>query len=165
MPDRESTPGGRRALRATLAILGVLTATAALALQAGQTAQGRPFVSGGVSHEELVALHQRRDAYTLWVVTAALRSGAHLADVRVAIRDAKGQTVFDQALDGPWLFVDLPLGRYSVRASYARQTRERMTTIHRGDHHQVFFYFDTDDSVGAEHMPPFDRNPYDGARK
>jgi hypothetical protein len=98
------------------------------------------------------------------VITAALRTGAHLADVRVSIRDAKKQLVFDGRLEGPWLFIDLPLGRYDIEASYNNETQKRATTIHRGDHHQAFFYFNTGDIVSPEHVPPFERNPYGGTK-
>lgn len=154
----------RRAASRVVLVAGLAAGAAAWAMQTGITAQGRPYVSGGATHEELMALHERRENFNLWVVTAAMKSGAHLAEVRVTIRDAKKQTVLDESLDGPWLFINLPLGRYEVQASYNGVVQRRATTIHRGDHHQVFFYFDTGDSVGAEHVPPFERSPYD-ARK
>lgn len=151
----------------TLALALALSAAApaALALQAGTTAQGLSFVSGGVSVEELSALHARRDAFSLWVITAASKSGSHLADVMVTIRDGGKREVFAGRLDGPWLFVDLPLGTYRVEATLGGQMQQRTTTIHRGDRHQLFFYFDTGDEVGAEYRAPFESNPYDGARK
>ena len=143
----------------------VAAASAATAMQTGITAQGRPYVSGGVTHEELVALHERRESFNLWVVTAALRSGAHLSDVRVTIRDEKKQTVLDESLDGPWLFINLPLGRYEVQASYNGSVQRRATAIHAGDHHQLFFYFDSGDTVGPDHASPFERNPYGAERR
>ncbi len=130
------------------------------ALTSGTTLQGRAFVSGGVSAEELVQLHEKRDNFSLWVVTAAKRSGAHLADVRLRITDADNRSVFDGKLDGPWLLIDLPLGRYSVQASLNGQTQQRFTTIHPADHHQVFFYFDLPDELSPDPQRPFLRNPY-----
>jgi hypothetical protein len=38
------------------------------------------------------------------------------------------------------------------------------TTIHRGDHHQLCFHFDTGDEVGEENRSPFDGNPYNGRK-
>jgi hypothetical protein len=150
--------------RWTLACAAMALAAGAWPMQNGTTPQGLPYVSGGASHEELSALHGGRERYSLWVITAALRTGAHLADVRVSIRDAKKQLVFDGRLDGPWLFIDLPLGRYDIEASYNNETQKRATTIHRGDHHQAFFYFNTGDIVSPEHVPPFERNPYGGTK-
>lgn len=151
--------------RWTLACAAMALAVSAWPMQNGRTPQGLPYVSGGASDEELAVLHGGRERYSLWVITAALRTGAHLADVRVSIRDAKKQLVFDGRLDGPWLFIDLPLGRYDIEASFNSETQKRATTIHRGDHHQAFFYFNTGDIVSPERVPPFERNPYDGTKK
>ena len=85
----------------------------------------------------------------LWIMTAARTSGAHLADVDVAIVNDKGERVFERHLDGPWLMIDLPLGRYEVHARTGEQAQSRITTIHPGDHHQIVFYFD----VEAEVLP------------
>jgi hypothetical protein len=134
-------------------------------IQAGKTAQGWVYASGGVSHEELAALHAKRDSYSLWVITAAMKSGAYQADVRVTIRDAKQRLVFDRRLDGPWLFIDLPLGRYEVEAELNGEAHKRKTTIHSGDHHQVFFYFDVPDIVSPEDRRPFEGNPYSNGKK
>jgi hypothetical protein len=142
-----------------------LGAVAVPALQVGKTPQGANFVSGGVSHEELRVLHARRDQYSLWVITAASKSGSYLADVLLTIRDSQRRVVFNRRLDGPWLMIDLPLGRYQVEAALDGQAQLRTTTIHQGDHHQLFFYFDTGDEVGAEHRAPFEGNPFDGKAK
>lgn len=134
-----------------------LVAAAALALNAtawaldtGKTAQGWAYVSGGVGSDELHALHARRDQFSLWVVTAARPSGAYLADVRVQVIDAQHAVVFDQRLAGPWLFIELPPGRYEIQATHKSETQTKVTTIHPGDHHQVLFYFD----VAAQVLPP-----------
>ena len=137
----------------------------ASAAQSGLTQQGRPFVSGGVSIEELLALHGKRDGYSLWVVTAAHRSGAHLSDVQVRITDTSRNTVFDEKLAGPWLFLDLPLGRYEVEARFNGQTQKRVTTIHPGDLHQALFYFDVPAEVSPEWQSPFPRGPYTGKKE
>lgn len=133
-------------LVAPLAVL----ATSAGARQEGRTADGWPYVSGGVPHEDLLALHAQRDAFSLWVVTAAKKTGAFLADVRVTVRDERQRVVFDGALDGPWLFIDLPPGRYDVQAGRGPERLRRSSSIHPGDHHQLVFYFDTDDELGPD---------------
>jgi hypothetical protein len=124
-------------------------APAARAEASGRTALGGAYVSGGIGEGEIAALDAQRDRYSLWVITAAKVSGAYLADVRVRIVDAKKALVFDHTLAGPWLLVDLPLGRYDVEASYQGQTMTRPTAIHAGDRHQIVFYFD----VPADVLP------------
>jgi hypothetical protein len=143
-----------------LALAALAVGAVTWAASSGTSSQGRNYVSGGVSAEELVALHERREAFSLWLVTAAKRSGAHLADVQLRIVDAERRTVFDAKLDGPWLFIDLAPGRYNIEAQFAGQTRRAMTTIHAGDHHQAFFYFDVADEVGPDQPAIFPRNPY-----
>jgi hypothetical protein len=151
----------RRILAGVLAVvLGLALTGVAFALTRSTSAQGRPLVSGGVSYEELQALHARRDDYSFWVVTAAKRSGAYLADVRLKIVDSDKRTVFEGLLDGPWLFIDLTLGRYSIEATFNGQTQRTVTNVHPGDHHQAFFYFDVPDEVSPEWQSPFERNPF-----
>jgi glucose/arabinose dehydrogenase len=130
----------------------LLACGAASALQQGITPEGRLFVTGGVSDSEAAALQSRRSEFSLWIVTAARRSGAYLADARVTITsEARQRVVFDGSLDGPWLMVDLPLGRYIVEARSSGQVQRQVTTIHAGDHHQMVFHFDTGDEVlGSE---------------
>lgn len=127
----------------TAALLVAALATGAT--QAGRTAQGLAYLSGGVSLDERTTLQTQGSGYSLWVVTAAMKSGAYLSNVHVTIRDAKQIAVFDGRLDGPWLFVDLPLGRYEVQAAFNGVVQKRITTIHPGDHHQALFYFSPSD--------------------
>jgi hypothetical protein len=146
--------------------LALALASPAWALKSGKTPMGMPYVSGGIGQSELSSLHAKRGDYSLWVITAAMKSGAYLADVEVSVRDAKQRVVFKERLDGPWLFIDLPLGRYEVEASFNGETEKRSTTIHRGDHHQVFFYFKTGDETPPD-VPerPAPSNPFGGEAK
>ncbi|MFY8084915.1 MAG: hypothetical protein ACOVN7_14475 [Rubrivivax sp.] len=140
---------------------------AAMAIDRGISATGVAYASGGVSHSELQELHARRQDYSFWLTTAALKSGAHLADVCVRITPLRSaQPVLDHTTSGPWLFAALPPGRYQVEASFSSssdrppQVRRGLTTIHPGDHHQMVLYFDTGDEVGAESRPALPGNPY-----
>jgi hypothetical protein len=164
-PDKGACGKLRRATRVPMALSLLLAMAGAAAMQSGATPEGAPYLSGGASHEELRALHERRHAFNLWVITAAAKSGSHLAEVLVTIRDERNKTVFNRRLDGPWLLIALPLGRYDVEAALDGQVRTRATTLHKGDLHQVFFYFDTGDKVGEDNTSPFPANPYDGPAK
>ena len=146
--------------RSIVVMTGVAVTSVALGAIRSTSAQGRPVVSGGIGYAERQALHAHRDDYSLWMVTAAKRSGAYLSDVSAKITDAEQRTVFEGPLDGPWLFIDLALGRYTVEATFNGETQRRVTTIHRGDHHQVFFYFDVPDEVSPEAQSPLGGNPY-----
>ncbi|MGE5338251.1 MAG: carboxypeptidase regulatory-like domain-containing protein [Gemmatimonadota bacterium] len=143
---------------AASAIIIALSTSTALAMESGQTARGGAFVSGGIGAGEIAALDAQRGKYSLWLITAAKTSGAYLADVRIRITDEKKATVLQTTMAGPWLLVDLPVGRYEVEASYRGQTFDRPTTIHAGDHHQMVFYFD----VAADVLP---KDAAEAARK
>ncbi len=141
-------------------------AGSAQSVQTGTTAEGRAFVSGGVSDEEQVSLHAQREQFSLWVITAAKASGAYLSDVQVKVTDSQEQVVFDAPLEGPWLMIDLPLGRYVVEARLNGETQRHITTIHPGDHHQAFFYFGVDaDVLPQRPAPALPGNPFDGNRR
>jgi hypothetical protein len=91
--------------------------------------------------------------------------------VRVRIREADGgMRVLEHVMDGPWLFADLPLGRYEIEAILLDERLGRLeiqrssTTIHSGDHHQMLLYFSTGDEVG-EDRAPLPGNPVDGSKK
>lgn len=140
---------GRR-LAATLAMAAsIAVALPASATTSGQTPQGWAFLDGGIGQTETEGMEAERPKYSLWIMTAGKTSGAHLADVEVTILNDKGEQVFDRKLEGPWLMIDLPLGRYEVHSRYRDETQSRTTTIHPGDHHQIVFYF----NVEAEVLP------------
>lgn len=136
----------RLLMRSLLALLLVLAGGWAQAMQAGRTADGVAFVSGGIGEEETRSLRGVMPLYSLWLTTAAQGSGAYLAGVQVRILDAQGRVVLLHALQGPWLLVDLPSGHYRIEAQFESQMRQAVTTIHPGDHHQVVLYFDAADA-------------------
>jgi len=143
-----------------------------MAVEHGVSPAGVAYASGGVSHSELQDLHAKRQDYSFWLTTAALKSGAHLADVAVRVTPLRGgKPVLEHTMAGPWLFAALQPGRYQVEASYrpdpsrALQVRRGVTTIHPGDHHQMVLYFDTGDEVGTENQPALPGNPYNGGRR
>ena len=138
---------GRR-LATTLAMAAsIVVALPASATTSGQTPQGWAFLDGGIGQTETEAMEAERPKYSLWITTAGKTSGAFLADVEVTILNDKGEQVFDRKLEGPWLMIDLPLGRYEVRSRYRDETQSRITTIHPGDHHQIVFYFNVEAQV------------------
>jgi hypothetical protein len=128
----------------------------AAAIDEGRTREGLAYVTGGITLEERETLQKSRGDYSLWLTTAYAKSGAFLSDVRVVVRGSKGQTLFDRTIVGPWLFLKLPLGRYEIEAHYGGSERKARTTIHPGDHHQVFLYFDSrePDTPDSPHRTP-----------
>jgi hypothetical protein len=127
----------------------------AAAMLRGTTDLGGLFVSGGVGTEEVATLSDEKKRYTLAILTAAKGSGAFLADVRIRISDEQSKLVLDTVMDGPWLLVDLPAGRYQIEASQNEasqnaRAQKKAVAFSAGDHRQTVFYFDTHDQVEIE---------------
>jgi hypothetical protein len=159
-----------RALRVVLLSLS-LVAHFAYGTERGTSAAGVAYASGGAGDEELEALRAERLKYSFWLTTAARRSGAYLAGVRVRISEAEGsRRVLEHVMTGPWLFADLPLGRYEIEAILLDERTGRLeiqrgtTNIHPGDHHQMLLYFSTGDEV-AEDRSPLPGTAHDGPKK
>ena len=89
----------------------------------GKTAQGFPYLSGGVGSDERAALEERGKAFNVKLAFAE-RLGPYLADVNVMIVDGKGAEILFLASAGPWFYIHLPPGRYNVKAIYKGQTKE-----------------------------------------
>ncbi len=117
-------------------------------LLAGATDAGAPlvqpvtqgditFVSGGIGMDERQALDGVARDYNLKLVFAEKGSGAYMADVKLAIANAKGRTILESVSNGPWFLVKLMPGRYKITAeamgqSLAQHVRvgSRLTTRH-----------------------------------
>jgi hypothetical protein len=132
-----------------LVIASVLAAVAgpAFALVRGTTDTGRDYVTGGIGSDEMATLRQERSRYPLAVLTAATGTGAYLSDVHLHIVDEHAQAVLDVVMDGPWLYVDLPPGRYTIEAGLDGKIKKSSLTLASGAHQQATFYFDTHDEV------------------
>jgi hypothetical protein len=123
----------------------------AAAMVRGTTDLGVPFVSGGVGTEEVATLSDEKKRYALAILTAAKGSGEFLADVRIRISDEQSRLVLDTVMDGPWLLINLPAGRYQIEASQNARVQKKSVALSAGDHQQTVFYFDTHDQFEIEH--------------
>jgi hypothetical protein len=141
-------------IAATLMLAVVLTPAGALVR--GTTDSGRNFISGGIGSEEMDAVNQERSRYDLAILTAAKGSGAFLSDIHIRITDAHDVQVLETVMDGPWLLVDLPAGRYTIVAGPVDHVQKTSLLLGTVGRHQATFYFDTHDEVepaGAAHEP------------
>lgn len=137
--------GAMRWLAVTAIALNVSAGHAALV--EGKTNDGGRYVVGGIGTEEVDALRQEAPAFSLQLITAA-RTGAYLAGTHVRIVGPGANVVLDTTIEAPWLLVDLPGGRYTVRATYAGATVERRMTIAPGKPQRVVLHFNA--AVDAE---------------
>jgi hypothetical protein len=150
-------------LALTVASLALAAGTATAQLRSdGETAQNRPYVSGGASIEDAQALEQQRNDYRLWLVTAAAGSGAWLAGAQTVVRDSRGNVVLDTVLGGPYLMVDLAPGRYTIDVTHEGQRRTQNVNVGASGTRQVVMYFNSPAEVSPE-MPDRSIAPPEGA--
>jgi hypothetical protein len=87
-----------------------------------QTAEGLPYMTGGISIEERQRMSEQSSGYNLKLIFAE-NAGIYLADVKVAIKNDHGEQIGDVTSPGPWFFIQLPPGRYYVNATFEGSTK------------------------------------------
>ncbi len=133
----------------------------------GRTDGGVAYLSGGVTVEDRTAMYAERGAYSLWVATVALGSGAYLSDAQLRIVALDGKKmVLERTMDGPWLFAALPAGRYEISATVpsdgpdAAQTQVARVEIASRGQRQAVLRFTSSARVSSDAESPFKGNPF-----
>jgi hypothetical protein len=85
--------------------------------------EGTAFMSGGVGQEERARMLKMAQGYDLKLEFAD-RHGGYLSDVKVTVDDQHGKQILRTTTAGPWLYVELPQGKYDVKASFGDRTNE-----------------------------------------
>jgi hypothetical protein len=119
---------------------------------AGAGAQAQPltvqqqgavrFVAGGVGMEERAALDAMRAEFNVRLTFAVKGTGAYLADVEVAVSDAKGASVLKTLATGPKVYAQLAPGAYSVTAVYSGKPQTRRLPVAAKGPTEIAFYWD-----------------------
>ncbi len=102
------------------------------------------YVSGGIGIDERTAMLAQRADFNLTMSFAIKGSGEYQADVKVQIKDAKGNTVFEHAQAGPLLYVQLPAGHYRVDALARQQPLSQSVTLPASGRRELVFYWPAD---------------------
>jgi hypothetical protein len=89
----------------------------------GKTGDGFPYLFGGVSSDEREAMEARAKSYNLKLVFAEKR-GAFISGAIIMITTAKGTEIDTLTVKGPWFYIQLPPGDYSVKATFKGQTKQ-----------------------------------------
>ena len=97
--------------------------TLASGIDAEKSPEGTSFMSGGIGLEERQKMNEMAQPYDLKLAFAD-RRGEYLSDVKVTIDDEHGKQVLNTTTAGPWLYADLPQGKYDVKASFGDRTEE-----------------------------------------
>lgn len=88
----------------------------------GKTKQGYRFMSGGIGTGERQAMQEMAKGYNL-KLSFAEKSGQYLSGVELVIEDEKGEEIVRSAVDGPWFYIQLPPGKYNIRATVEGRTK------------------------------------------
>ena len=89
----------------------------------GKTDQGYPYMSGGVGIGERNQMSTGAQGYDL-KLSFADRTGKYLSDVKLTIADPRGDQIISTTTAGPWFYINLPSGKYDVKASYDNRVEE-----------------------------------------
>jgi hypothetical protein len=95
----------------------------AIIIVEGKTTQGFPYLSGGVGSDEREVMEERGKAYNVKLVFAE-KTGAYLSNVKLVIEDAKREEMVSLNANGPWFYIQLPPGSYSVKATFGEKSNE-----------------------------------------
>ncbi len=83
-----------------------------------KSAQGIPYITGGISADEVDAIRPYLSQFNLRVIFSEGTSGRFITDVNVNLYDTEGKLVFRLVGAQPQLLVNIPAGTYTILASY-----------------------------------------------
>jgi hypothetical protein len=130
-------------LTKAFAILAVALATVASSTTFALTTlttNGINYLTGGVSLDERQEMASQRNSFSLLLKFAA-KSGKYLGDASVIITDGNGATVFTATTDGPWLFVNLQAGSYTLMATSGGVSQSRKILIGKSARRELTMYW------------------------
>lgn len=99
-----------------IAATGMILTASPASFNAAQAAE-IGYISGGIGKASQMQMDAVKAQYNTHLLFADA-SGAYLADVGVKVTDEKGNVVLSQVSDGPYLYLQLPDGVYTITARY-----------------------------------------------
>lgn len=132
----------RTILAATLAaaLAGPAFAQAPAAPATASTSAEYPVLSGGVGLDERQAMDAQASNFNLKLAFAA-PGGEYFDNVGVMIARTNGAKVYEGTSEGPWFFIKLPPGRYTVAATMNGKTIHRNVRVPQRSASKLHFYF------------------------
>lgn len=119
-----------------IALSGALTSAATFAqtpMPPPQYAGNVIYVTGGIGSDEAAAFKRVRNNYALSLnfseIDPTTQHAAYVSDVQVVIRNEDDYNVLNTRSDGPYFYVQIPVGTYQLHATHAGQTQSRTITI------------------------------------
>ncbi len=100
---------------------------------------GLSYITGGVGIDEEQKIKEIGKDYTLQILVA--QKNKFLSDVAITIMDADNQLVLETKMDGPYIFVNLEPGKYTINAEGFGESFTRKIKIKAGKQlKQVFVW-------------------------
>lgn len=119
------------------AILGAILSLSALAAGPEEQTYGSTrYLTGGVGQDEQQSMREAAPRYPL-AMTFTASTGQYLSDVKVTIKDRKGETVLSAVSTGPMMLVNLAPGQYTVEAAFEGKAQTRKVAIAKGQHQRL----------------------------
>ena len=130
-------------------ILRSLVTVALFAWQAAQAADAPAVLHGGIGEDERNEMLMQHADYNLRLAFAAKGSGGFVSDVQVVVADAAKNEVARVTSDGPWCWLRLAPGRYSVTATWGGKAQVRVAQVPARGGTDLGFAWDDQKSRGA----------------
>lgn len=83
----------------------------------GKSDAGVAYMMGGIGTGEREAMESQGEDYNL-KLSFSEKSGVYLTDVGVVVENRNGKEVLNITTNGPWLYLQLPRGSYTVKSTY-----------------------------------------------
>jgi len=92
------------------------------------------FITGGIGLDESTAMKQAMKDWPIAMLFAEKdgQRADYVADVRVAVTDAKGMPVIETVTQGPFLLANEPPGTYRVAATLENKTLRQVVEVKSG---------------------------------
>lgn len=126
--------------KAILLAIGIALSPVATVHAAAPPARGAtdvPILTGGVGAGERDRLLQEAKDYNVRLVFT-LGTGHYLADVPFHIARG-GKVIAEGVAEGPWTFVKLPPGNYTVSATYEGKRQTRQVSVPKTGQRRIAF--------------------------
>ena len=107
-----------------------------------QEQNGITYLSGGVGEDEAKAI-QQATGYNLHMTFAIGPENKYVPDVDVVIQKTSGQTVLTLSDAGPLVYVQLPLGKYTVVATRNGEERRDTAEVGSGAARNLVFHWNS----------------------
>jgi hypothetical protein len=136
-----------KTLQCVLLMLGSLLLPAPVladdAMPAAETIGDVTFVSGGIGKLEAKAMRDSAKDYALEIafVQKFKQHEEFIADVTVEIEDAQKSSVLTTVTEGPYLFINLPQGKYVVKAEFNGISKHQVVRVNAKKHQKLVFWW------------------------